>query len=453
MRPRSLAGIAAATRGRLQGPDASVSGVAVDSRAVRAGDLFVALPGARDDGHDFIDSAYAAGATGALCSREDVAVGPAVIVPDTGRALLDLAADERTNMTGPVVAVTGSTGKTSVKDLTAAVVATRYRVGVSPRSFNTEVGVPLTLLNLPTDTEVAVLEMGSRGRGHIAALCETARPDVGVVTNVGLAHMEMFGSPEAVGEAKRELVEALPEDGTAVLNADDPVVRTYVDHTRARTLLYGTDPEAEIRGQNLALDRAGRPSFTLTTPSGSEHVELGVPGEHMAWNALAAAACGIALGLTPGECAAGLKEAIVSPWRMEVIAGRGGVTVVNDAYNANPSSMAAALKAARWMAGDGRCLVVLGEMAELGTASTREHERIGELIARLGIDAVVTVGSSANVIAVGATREGVDPSRVTATDSVDEAIETVRAQVLPGDVVLVKGSRVAGLERVAEALR
>jgi UDP-N-acetylmuramoyl-tripeptide--D-alanyl-D-alanine ligase len=453
MRPRSLAAVAAATGGRLRGGAASVSGVAIDSRAVRDGDLFVALPGTRADGHDFIGGAYAAGATGVLCSREDVADGPAVIVQDTGRGLLALAGDERNSMTGPVVAVTGSTGKTSVKDFTAAVVATRYRVGVSPHSYNTEVGVPLTLLNLPTDTEVAVLEMGSRGRGHIAALCEAARPDVGVVTNVGLAHLEMFGSPEAVGEAKRELVEALPGDGTAVLNADDPVVRTYVDHTSARTLLYGTDPAAEIRGQNLVLDHAGRPSFTLTTPSGSEHVELGVPGEHMAWNALAAAACGMALGLSPGECAAGLKEATVSPWRMEVIAGRDGVTVVNDAYNANPSSMAAALKAARWMAGDGRCLAVLGEMAELGEASAREHERVGELIARLGVDAVVTVGSPANLIGVGATREGVDPSRVIATESVDEAIETLRAQVVPGDVILVKGSRVAGLERVAEALR
>ncbi|HEV3474190.1 MAG TPA: UDP-N-acetylmuramoyl-tripeptide--D-alanyl-D-alanine ligase [Actinomycetota bacterium] len=453
MKPRSLSAVAAAVGGRLQGEDATVTGAAVDSRQVRPGDLFVALPGARNDGHEFVDAAFAAGAAGVVRSRPHDGARPSVIVDDTGEALRALAGHERRNMDGPVVGVTGSTGKTSVKDLIAAVLATRHRVGVSPRSYNTEVGVPLTLLNLSPDTEIAVLEMGSRGKGHIATLCDIARPDFGVVTNVGLAHLEMFGSPEAVGEAKRELVEALPATGTAVLNADDPVVRTFAGHTRARVLQYGTDAAADIRGENLVLDRAGRPSFTLRTPSGTEHVELGVVGEHMAWNALAAAGCGVALGLSAGECAAGLKEARLSPWRMDVFEGRDGVTVVNDAYNANPSSMAAALKAARWMAGDGRCLAVLGEMAELGDVSDREHERIGELIARLGIDALVTVGPRARVIGAGAVREGVDAERVIATDTLDEAVDAVRGAARPGDVVLVKGSRVAGLERVAEALR
>jgi UDP-N-acetylmuramoyl-tripeptide--D-alanyl-D-alanine ligase len=376
-----------------------------------------------------------------------------VRVAHTGDALLWLAADERRSMAGHVVGITGSTGKTSVKDLAAAVLATRFRTAASPRSFNTGVGVPLTLLNAPPDAEAVVCEMGSRGPGHIAALCEVARPEVGVVTNVGLAHMEMFRTAEAVADAKAELVEALAGDGVAVLNADDPVVATFGRRTRARVLRFGTAEDADVRAEDLTLDRRGRPSFTLRTPGGTERVELAVPGEHMAWNALAAAAAGTALGLSAGECAAGLKEARVSAWRMEVFDTAAGVTVVNDAYNANPASMAAALKAARWMAGRGRCVAVLGEMAELGPIAAREHARVGELVARLGVEELVVVGENARLIASGAEREGVEPGRISVCDSVEDAIEDVRTLARPGDVVLVKGSRVAGLERVAEAIR
>ncbi|MGH2675974.1 MAG: UDP-N-acetylmuramoyl-tripeptide--D-alanyl-D-alanine ligase, partial [Actinomycetota bacterium] len=346
-----------------------------------------------------------------------------------------------------------SSGKTSVKDLAAAVLATRHRVHASPRSFNTEVGVPLTLLNVPAGAEVIVCEMGSRGPGHIARLCEVGRPRIGVVTNVGPAHLEMFGSIGAVADAKAELVESLPPDGTAVLNADDPIVRGFHGRTEARALRFGVAPDADVRGEDVTLDGMGIPSFTLHTPEGSERVELAVPGEHMAWNALAAAAVGVALGLTAGECAIGLKEARVSPWRMEVTEGANGIRIVNDAYNANPASMAAALKAARWMAREGRCVAVLGHMAELGSASAEEHERVGELAARLGIDLLVVVGEAARLIGVGAVREGVEPDRVLHCDTLDEAVDAVRSVGRPGDVVLVKGSRVAGLERVVEALR
>jgi UDP-N-acetylmuramoyl-tripeptide--D-alanyl-D-alanine ligase len=453
MRPQRLSSVAEATAGRLVGEDGDVVTVSADSREVEAGDLFVALAGDRTDGHDHVDAAFAQGAGGALVSRPREFAGPVVLVADTGNALLSLAAHERRSMAGHVVGITGSTGKTSVKDLTAAVLATRFRTAASPRSFNTEVGVPLTLLNAPGDAEAVVCEMGSRGPGHIAALCEVARPEVGVVTNVGLAHMEMFRSAEAVADAKAELVEALPGEGVAVLNADDPVVATFASRTRARVIRFGTSAAADVRAEDLSLDRVGRASFTLRSPGGSERVELAVPGEHMAWNALAAAAAGAALGLTAGECAAGLKEARVSAWRMEVVDTAAGVTVVNDAYNANPASMAAALKAARWIAGRGRCIAVLGEMAELGPIAAREHRRVGELVARLGIEELVVVGADARLIATGAEREGVEADHIAVCDSVDEAIEAVRALPRPGDVVLVKGSRVAGLERVAEAIR
>jgi UDP-N-acetylmuramoyl-tripeptide--D-alanyl-D-alanine ligase len=452
MRPRRLSSIATVTGGRLLGDDPEVSGVAVDSRHVRPSDLFVALSGEHADGHDFLRHAFDAGAAGAVVQREGNVPGPVVIVHDTGRALLDLAADERRGLEATVVGITGSTGKTSVKDLTAAVLSTRFRVHASPRSFNTEVGVPITLLTADADAGVVVCEMGSRGRGHITLLTDAARPEVGVVTNVGLAHMEMFGSRQAVADAKAELVESLPEDGIAVLNADDPVVREFDRRTRARALRFGTAADADVRGEDLVLDRDGRPSFTMVTPAGTERVELAVAGEHMAWNALAAAACGVGMGLSAGECAASLKEARVSPWRMEVLEAPSGLRVLNDAYNANPSSMAAALRAARVMAGDGRCIAVLGEMAELGSIAPEEHARIGELVARLGIERLVTVGEAADAIAISAVREGVEPDRVRRCSTVEEAMEAVLADVRPDDLVLVKASRALGLERLAERL-
>jgi UDP-N-acetylmuramoyl-tripeptide--D-alanyl-D-alanine ligase len=452
VRPRRLSSVAEVTGGRLTGQDREVTGVAIDSRDVRPGDLFVALPGSRADGHDFLASAFSAGASGALIERQGDHGGPTIVVADTGRALLALAADERRGLRATVVGITGSTGKTSVKDLAAAVLATRFRVHASPRSFNTEVGVPITLLSAGTDDDVVVCEMGSRGRGHITLLTDAARPHLGVVTNVGLAHMEMFGSRQAVADAKAELVESLPEDGIAVLNADDPVVRAFDNRTRARVIRFGTASDADVRGEDLVLDRDGRPTFVLATPDGAERVELGVAGEHMAWNALAAAACGVGLGLTAGECAAGLKEARVSPWRMEVLQTPSGLRLVNDAYNANPASMAAALRTARVMAGDGRCVAVLGEMAELGSIGVEEHERVGELVARLGIERLITVGDPAHVIAVAAVREGVEPDRVTRCSSVDQAMEAVISETRPGDLVLVKASRAVGLERLAERL-
>jgi UDP-N-acetylmuramoyl-tripeptide--D-alanyl-D-alanine ligase len=453
MRPRPLSAVAGAVGGQVLGQDVEVRGVASDHRHVRPSDLFVAIHGRRVDGHAHVEDAFERGAAGAMVSAGRSFDGPVVAVDDTAAALLRLAAAVRSEMRAEVVGVTGSTGKTSVKDLAAAVLATRFRTAASPRSFNTEVGVPLTLLDAAEDAETIVCEMGSRGRGHIAALCEVARPRVGVITNVGLAHMEMFGSAQAVADAKAELVEALPDDGVAVINADDPVVDSFARRTRARVLRYGTAATADVRGEDMTLDRRGLPSFTLRTSDGAERVELAVPGEHMASNALAAAAVGTALGLSVGECALGLKEARVSAWRMEVFDTSAGVTVVNDAYNANPTSMAAALKAARWIAGDRRCVGVLGEMAELGRVSDVEHERLGELVARLGIDELVTVGDRARRIGAGAAREGVEPERISACDDVDDATETVRALVRSGDVVLVKGSRVAGLERLAEALR
>jgi UDP-N-acetylmuramoyl-tripeptide--D-alanyl-D-alanine ligase len=450
---RPLSELASAVRGRLRGPDAVVTSVATDTRRMEPGSLFVALRGERADGHAFVDDAFARGATGAIVDRPSSG-GATIEVADTGRALLELGADERRRMPdATVLGITGANGKTSTKDLAAAVLGTRYRTHASPSSFNNEIGLPLTLLGASPGTEVVVAELGARREGDVAMLCEIARPAVVVVTNVGVAHLEIFGSWEAIVRAGFEPIAALGPDGTAILNADDPVVRGYADEAAARVRTFGVDADADVRGSDVTLADDGRPAFTLEAGRDRERVELSIPGEHMVPNALAAAACGIELGLSPAECAAALKGAGVSAWRMETFTTPDGVLVLNDAYNANPDSMAACLKTARWMARGRRLAAVLGHMAELGPIAFDEHERLGELVVRIGVDRLITVGDPARAIARAAIREGQLPEDVASYDQPLEAVDDVRSWARPGDVVVLKGSRVVGLERAAEALR
>ena len=450
---RRLSQIAPAVGGTLRGPDGVATAVSTDSRSVAAGSVFVAIVGDRLDGHDFVADALARGAIAAVVHRPGIE-GPAIDVADTGRALLDLAADERERMTGTrVVGITGSNGKTSAKDLAAAVLSARYRTHASPASFNNEVGLPMTLLGADPSTEMVVAEMGARRTGDVRLLCEVGRPDAVVVTNVGLAHIGVFGSWESIVRAGEEPVRWLGREGTAILNADDPVVRGYAGACRGRVLTFGTAGVADVRAEEIGVAVDGRASFVLSAGDDSETVELGVPGEHMISNALAAAAVGRWAGLTVAECAAALKGAAISRWRMETSTTDEGVVVINDAYNANPESMAAALKAARRMAAGGRLAAVLGHMAELGRLSFEEHEKLGELVVRIGVERLVTVGEQARAIARAAIREGQLPEDVASYDEPAEAADDVRAWVRRGDVVLLKGSRVAALERVAEALR
>jgi UDP-N-acetylmuramoyl-tripeptide--D-alanyl-D-alanine ligase len=458
MRSRTLGDVVRVVRGSLRssgGGGVTVTEVAVDSRRAGPGSVFFALAGEGSDGHAFVADAFSRGAAAAVVrGGSEVAAGnPIIEVADPGQALLDLARDERDRIAGIVVGITGSTGKTCTKDFTAAVLTERLRVVASPASFNNEVGLPLTILRATEDTEAIVCEMGSRGLGHIRLLCDVARPTMGVVTNVGVAHMELFGSPGVLREAKAELPESLPPDGVAVLNADDRVVRSYAARTEARTVLVGTSRDAHVRAEGVSLDpEAGTARFRLVTPEGSDDVVLTVAGEHMVSNALAAAGVGWALGMPVGELARGLRLAKVTGGRMEVHRTADGLRVVNDAYNANPTSMAAALRAARWMAGGGRCIAVLGPMAELGTIAREEHLRVGELLVRLGIHSLVAVGEEARPIAAGAQHEGLEPDRIHLVDDPARAVEVVRSVARPGDLVLVKASRVARLERVADAL-
>ncbi|GAA0618594.1 UDP-N-acetylmuramoyl-tripeptide--D-alanyl-D-alanine ligase [Sporichthya brevicatena] len=463
MIPLSLAEIAAATGGRIDGegadPGRPVDGpVVVDSREVARGALFVAVPGERVDGHDFAAAAVEQGARAVLATRP---VGvPAVVVDDTVTALGKLAGLVVRRLATPdglaVVGVTGSQGKTSTKDLIASVLETAGATIAPPGSFNNEIGLPLTALRADPGTRFLVMEMGARGIGHVRYLCDIAPPRIGVVLNVGVAHVGEFGSREAIAQAKGELVEALPADGVAVLNADDPLVAAMASRTTARVVTYGLGDgpgdAADVRAEGVTLVD-GRARYTLVTPAGSAEVALGLHGAHHVPNSLAAAAVALELGLTPAAIAAALTAATPrSRWRMEVTTRPDGVTVVNDAYNANPDSMRAALEALVAIAGERRSWAVLGEMRELGESSAAEHAAVGRLVADMNISRLVVVGDGARAAhdgALGARAWAQEPVFVPDTVA---ATALLARELAPADVVLVKASRAAGLEQVAEAL-
>lgn len=457
MRPQRLSEVARAVEGSLEGDDVEVRSVSTDSRELAAGSLFIALPGDRTDGHRFVDQAFAGGAAAAIVGEPvdgaaDVR-GPVVRVDSTAEALMRLAADERRSMAATVVGITGANGKTSTKDLTQAIAKSRFRVHASPGSFNNEIGLPLTLLGAPPDTEVLVAEMGARRLGDVKLLSGIARPDVVVVTNVGVAHMEVFGSWASIVEASAEPIDALGLDGLAILNADDPIVIAYGDRCPGRVVTFGTRAHVDVRAEDVSLGPDGRASFRVVTDGTEVRVTLAVPGEHMISNALAAVAVGRELGVALDDAAVALAGAGVSRWRMETFTTAAGLRVLNDAYNANPESAAAALRTARWMAGKERLIAVLGEMAELGPISEDEHDRVGELAARIRVGRLITVGEAAHSIARAAIREGMGPEDVATYDTPEEALDDIRRSAAPGDLILFKGSRTTGLETVAEALR
>ena len=425
--------VAEATGGEMVGPDVTVDGGTIDSRVLGPGKLFVAIVGERRDGHDFIDVALEAGAPAYVTAREPRA-GTAVRVDETSGALGRLGADVRARLAVPLVGITGSVGKTSVKDLTAAALGASLRVAASPRSFNTELGVPLTLLNAPADSEVVVIEMGSRGRGHILDLCRIAKPSIGLVTAVALAHTETFGSIEEVATEKATLVEELPGSGTAILNADDSRVLAMADRTDAQVLTYGVE-SGDVRATAIELDDGLCPRFELTSPWGSVAVQLAVAGAHNAANAAAAAAAALSCGVDLEGVASGLATGRLSRWRMDVGRLPSGALMINDTYNANPSSMRAALEALSAVEADRR-VALLSKMAELGPDHDAEHRKVADLARSLGIE----------LISVGERAYGTEMAA-----GVDEAVELL-GSLGPDDAVLVKGSRETRLERLAERL-
>jgi UDP-N-acetylmuramoyl-tripeptide--D-alanyl-D-alanine ligase len=423
--------IATAVGGRLDGPDVVVDGASHDSRAVRPGQLFVPVVAGRD-GHDFIPAALSAGAAAYLTSRAPVG-GSAIVVDDTVRALQQAGRLARQQLTGHVIGVTGSVGKTSVKDLLARVLAERLRTTASERSFNNELGVPLTLLGAPEGTEAIVVEMGARDVGHVADLCAIASPTIGIVTQVAAVHTEVFGTIDDVARAKAELVVELPPEGTAVLNAADHRVAAMAGVTAARVVTFGAG--GDVRASDVVLGDSLEARYRLRSPWGDTDVRLAVRGLHQVENSLAAAAAALVCGLSLDDVAAGLAGAELSPWRMELTTAPDGALVLNDAYNANPTSVAAALESLAALPARRR-IAVLGVMAELGPTSEADHAAIGALAARMGI----------RLVAVAAPAYGGED-----VGSIEEAIDLLEP-LGEGDAVLVKGSRVAELERLAELL-
>ncbi|MGW2522239.1 UDP-N-acetylmuramoyl-tripeptide--D-alanyl-D-alanine ligase [Streptomyces sp. NPDC001617] len=452
----SLAEIASVVGGQTHDiPDPSVqvtAPVVRDSREVEPGSLFVAFVGERVDGHDFAEQVVAAGAVAVLGSRP---VGvPAIVVEDVQSALGALARHVVRRLGATLVALTGSAGKTSTKDLIAQVLQRKAPTVWTPGSLNNEIGLPLTALSATEETQFLVLEMGARGIGHIRYLTELTPPRIGLVLNVGTAHIGEFGGREQIAQAKGELVEALPEDGAAILNADDPLVRAMASRTKAKVILFGESGEADVRAENVRLTDTGQPAFRLHTPSGASDVTMRLYGEHHVSNALAAAAVAHELGMSAEEIATALSEAgSLSRWRMEVTERPDGVTIVNDAYNANPESMRAALRALAAMGRGKRTWAVLGKMAELGDEALAEHDAVGRLAVRLNVGKLVAVGGrEASWLQLGAYNEGSWGEESVHVSDAQAAVDLLRSELRPGDVVLVKASRSVGLESVAQAL-
>ena len=447
----SVAQVCAATNGVAHhlAPEEMITDVRTDSREVSAGCLFVAIKGERADGHDFAADVIAAGAKAVLSARE--LDEPCIVVDDPVLALGRLARWVRADLLNcTVVGVTGSSGKTSTKELIAGLLAVDGPTVCPEGSFNTEVGVPLTILKADENTKYLVLEMGMRGLGQIRYLAEIARPTVGVLVNVGTAHIELLGSREAIARAKGELIEELPPEGFAILNGDDPLIIAKADDTKASVVTFGKRVGVDVRATDVRLDAAARPSFTLTYDNASEPVTLKVHGEHFVQNALAAASVALALGIKLDVVAAGLRIAgLDSKWRMEVHELGNNITLVNDSYNANPESMRAALAATASMAAGRRSWAVLGEMRELGESSREEHASLGRAAASMGIDRLVCIGDALIPTHEAALAAGLKSELVI---SIEDAVSIVTNEAITGDVIVVKASRGIALERVADAL-
>ena len=462
MIPLTLAQVAEITGGQLRGePGVVVTGdVVIDSRRAGPGGLFAAVAGERADGHDFAHAAVAAGAVAVLATRP-VAVpsvlAPSILVGDVPAALAALARFVVDSLPAVAIAgITGSSGKTTTKDLAAQLIE-RLGPTIAPAgSFNNEFGHPLTVLRADSSTRYLVLELSARGPGHIAHLCGIAPPRYGVVLNVGHAHAGEFGGLDQVAQSKGELIEALPAGGVAILNADDHRVLAMAARTAARVVTFGVAsraPRPTITAADVRLDDLGRPSFTLLTPEGQAPVTLRLHGAHIVPNALAAAALARELGLGLAGIADGLSAAVArSRWRMEVHRRGDGVTIINDAYNANPESVRAALAALRHLAQDGRAFAILGYMAELGAISRASHEDVGEFAARADLAGLIAVGEQAAPILAGARRVRSWTGETLAVPDGAAALDALANQLKPGDVVLVKASRAAHLEGLADEL-
>jgi UDP-N-acetylmuramoyl-tripeptide--D-alanyl-D-alanine ligase len=454
MNPLTLSQIAELAGGSLSSGDGTVviEKVGTDSRTIKRGELFVALRGENFDGHSFVEATAIAGAAGAIVDSNWKGNVPEsftlVHAKDTLQAYQQLAANYRKSLKLNVVAITGSNGKTSTKDFAAAVLARRFRVTKTQGNFNNHVGLPRTILEATSQDEVAVWEIGMNHPGEVAALAKIAAPDVGIITNIGVAHIEFMGSRERIAEEKGTLAEAIAAEGTVILNADDPFTKGIAARARGKVILAGTTAgtirASEINHSGSATD------FTILEGAHRCRAQLPVPGLHMVQNALLAVAAGRVLGLSLEECAAGLVAAPLTKARLQVKEIR-GVQFLDDSYNANPDSMKAALRTLVELDVEGQRIAVLGEMRELGDESEHGHREVGEMAAALKVDHLIAIGNVAATIAEAAKRAGLENSST--VSSTVEAAELLAEVAAPGDLILIKGSRLARTEQVIEAFR
>ncbi len=430
-------------------PEPVVSRISTDSRTLQPGDLFVALRGEHFDGHRFVGMAEERGGVGAIVeSAWTGKPSPSfqiMRVKDTLATYQKIAAGYRQSLALKVIAITGSNGKTTTKDFVAAALGHRFRVTKTEGNFNNHVGLPRTILEATSKDEIGVWEIGMNHPGEIAALAKIAAPDVGIITNIGVAHIEFMGSRDAIALEKGALAEALGPQGTLILNADDPFSESIAKRTRARTIFAGTK-KGSVCATDLSQSASGS-EFTILEGAHRCRAKLPVPGLHMIQNALLAVAAGRVFGLSIEDCAAGLASAPLTKARLQIKTIR-GVQFIDDSYNANPESMRAALATLAELETDGRRIAVLGEMAELGTESEHGHREVGEAAASLKIDELIAIGKTASVIADAAQKAGLEKSRTVA--SADEAAEILAEETSPNDLVLIKGSRAARTERVME---
>jgi len=443
--------------------DTMANGLKIDSRQIEPGNIFVAFEGNNVDGHDYLEQAISLGARVLLVTCSDDRLGTvaeyaskrlvvAVRVADALGAVQALARHHRSRLFCPAIGVTGSTGKTTTKDFITSVLSRAARVVATEGNKNNELGVPLTLFEAGADTDVIVLEMAMRGTGQIRALAQIAQPTAGVITNIGTSHIELLGSQDAIADAKAELVDSITAKGAVFLNGDDAYTEQIAAEAVARVVTYGLGQHNEVRAERVSLDERSLATFDIVADDSSVSITLGLPGRHNVYNALAAAAVGRHLGMSLEGIAAGLQEALVTEMRMQAFVTAGGVHVINDAYNASPASMRAAIETLSAISMADRRVAVLGDMAELGSLTELAHFRIGEEVSRLRIDYLLTVGERAIRIADGAKAEGMEHSRVMSFDTIDDANRKLKELLRPRDAVLVKASRVIGLERIVEEL-
>jgi len=461
LKTRTVSDVLQATAGRLVcgNEGARFQGISTDSRTIKAGDLFVAIAGQEHDGHNFLKEVFHKGALGVLVAEHYIIKQSPVprqeeiwmAVPDTLRALGDLAAFSCRQSNVSVVAITGTNGKTTTKEMTAAVLGQAFEVLKTPGNFNNLIGLPLTLFGLKDSHEWAVLELGMNRPGEIRRLSEIADPDIGVITNIEHGHLEGVKDIDGVMEAKGELLEGLRQDSAAVLNVDDQRVCRLAERFGGRVVTFGIQSSAEVSGTPVSQTRSGS-IFDLSWYDESVRVRLKVLGKGAIYNALAAAAVGYRVGLSIQEVKKGLESAVSLPGRMEISTLPSGIQLIDDTYNANPGSVAVAIETLCSLKGNGRGILVIGDMMELGQHTQKAHKQIGTLAARAGMAGLYATGDFAEIVADGAAKAGMDPGKIF-IGTKGQIVEAVKGHSGPGDWVLVKGSRLMAMEKVVEGLK